>query len=213
MKLAAKSSRVVVRLGGGKELTSNTLFNVTYANINNLALKSGLAPLAMKHELAEIALVEPPPELAKLAVTVMDGPFFSCMPFPAEKLYSLTHVRYTPHYSWVDASKDLSPYRVNERLPKESHWRHMVQDAKRFLPCMQNAAHMRSLFDVKTVLIKNERDDGRPILLHQHADGPRIFSVMGAKIDNIYDLFEALPQLDRRWRDAHAGLLLARADA
>jgi hypothetical protein len=33
--------------------------------------------------------------------------------------------------------------------------------------------------------------------------------VMGAKIDNIYDLFEALPQLDARWRDARPDRLLA----
>ena len=104
--------RVIVRLASGQELTTNFLFNVTYANINNLALRSGLAPLALKHELAEVALVEPPPELARLAVTVMDGPFFSSMPYPAEKLYSLAHVRYTPHFSWVDSSKDLSPYQI-----------------------------------------------------------------------------------------------------
>ena len=65
-----------------------------------------------------------------------------------------------------------------------------------------------SLFDVKTVLVKSERDDGRPILLHPHAEAPGIISIMGAKIDNIYDLFEVLPHLNPRWRDAHMGLLL-----
>lgn len=200
--------RVVVCLAGGKELTTTSLFNVTYANINNLALRSGLAPLPLKHELAEVALVEPPPELARLAVTVMDGPFFSSMPYPAEKLYSLTHVRYTPHFSWVDSSKDVSPYQIKDRVPKELRWRYMVQDAKRFLPCLKDVIYRHSLFDLKTVLVKNERDDGRPILLQRHSDGPRIYSVMGAKIDNIYDLFEELPQMDEAWRDAHAGLLL-----
>ena len=58
-------------------------------------------------------------------------------------------------------------------------------------------------------MVKNERDDGRPILLCRHADAPRLVSVMGAKIDNIYDLFEALPQLDPRWRDARPDRLLA----
>jgi glycine/D-amino acid oxidase-like deaminating enzyme len=206
--MLCEPNRVIVRLGGGQELTTSFLFNVTYANVNNVAFRSGLAPLALKHELAEVALVEPPPELARLAVTVMDGPFFSSMPYPAEKLYSLAHVRYTPHFSWVDSSKDLSPYQISDRLPKVSRWRHMVQDAKRFLPCMQHVTYRHSLFDVKTVLVKNDRDDGRPILLHRHAEGPRIYSVLGAKIDNIYDLFESLPQTDSSWRDAHAGLLL-----
>ena len=76
----------------------------------------------------------------------------------------------------------------------------MVQDARRYLPCAAEFEHRGSLFEVKTVMVKNERDDGRPILLCRHADAPRLSSVMGAKIDNIYDLFEALPQLDPRWR-------------
>ena len=32
-------------------------------------------------ELAELALIEPPEELRPFGITVMDGPFFSCMPF------------------------------------------------------------------------------------------------------------------------------------
>jgi glycine/D-amino acid oxidase-like deaminating enzyme len=203
-----ESNRVIVRLGDGQELTASHVFNVTYANINNLALRSRLAPFALKHELAEVALIEPPPELAGLAVTVMDGPFFSSMPYPAENLYSLSHVRYTPHFSWVDSSTGLSPYQINDRLTKASRWRHMVQDAKRFLPCMQDVIYRHSLFDVKTVLVSNERNDGRPIVLHRHSEAPRVYSVMGAKIDNIYDLFDALPEADSYWRDAHAGLLL-----
>lgn len=199
--------RVVVQLASGREITSRVVFNVTYAHLNNLALRSGLAPLALKHELAEVALVEPPKELQRLGVTVMDGPFFSTMPYPSEHLYSLTHVRYTPHYSWVDSAQHPSSYAVAATLPQVSRWRHMVQDAKRYLPSLEGATYVKSLFDVKTVLLKNERDDGRPILLHRHAEAPSIFSIMGAKIDNIYDLFDVLPQLDPRWRDAHPGFV------
>lgn len=199
---------VVVQLSNGEALTTDYLFNVTYANINNILLNSGLEPLGMKHELAEVALVEPPNEFDGLAVTVMDGPFFSLMPYPAEKLYSLTHVRYTPHYSWVDASASLSPYQMNKRLPKTSRFRQMVQHAKSFVPSIEDAQYQRSLFDVKTILVNNERNDGRPILLHRHSKAPRVYSVMGAKIDNIYDLFETLPSYDKIWRDAHTGLLI-----
>jgi glycine/D-amino acid oxidase-like deaminating enzyme len=212
-RLACEAERVVVHLAGGAAVTAGHVFNVTYANINNLLLRSGLDPLGMKHELAEVALVEPPSEFAGLAVTLMDGPFFSLMPYPAEQLYSLTHVRYTPHYSWVDASASLSPYQLSQRLPKVSRWRQMVQHAKAFLPCIEDVRYRHSLFDVKTVLVNNERNDGRPILLHRHAKAPRVYSVMGAKIDNIYDLFEALPQYDEIWRQAHTGLLVGGTSA
>ena len=185
------------------------VFNATYANINALAMRSGLEMISVKHELAEVALVRPPQELNGLAVTLMDGPFFSTMPYPAAHLYSLTHVRYTPHYSWVD-NMSKSPDDVLQQLPHDTRVQYMIQDASRFLPCMKHAVHERSLFDVKTVLQKNERNDGRPIMLHQHAGEHRIISIMGAKIDNIYDLFEALPKINCEWTSAHIRLLTER---
>lgn len=208
-RLACAGERGVVVLADGAEITAGAVFNVTYANLNALALRSGLQPLALKHELAEIALVEPPAELAGLAVTVMDGPFFSTMPFPAEQLYSLTHVRYTPHFTWTDPASGRSPDAIAADLPRDSRWRHMTQDARRYLPCMGEARHRGSLFEVKTILTEKERDDGRPILLHRHRDAPCLWSVMGAKIDNVFELFAALPAVDSRWRDATAALLLA----
>ncbi len=49
-----------------------------------------------------MALMKMPPALNELGITVMDGPFFSLMPFPARSLHTLSHVRYTPHFSWQD---------------------------------------------------------------------------------------------------------------
>ncbi len=42
------------------------------------------------------------------------------------------------------------------------------------------------------MLTKNEHDDGRPILYQQKPASSRVISVLGGKIDNIYDLFEIL---------------------
>jgi hypothetical protein len=58
--------------------------------------------------------------------------------------------------------------------------------------------YVDSLFEVKTVLVKNEGDDGRPILFEKHFKLPGCYSILGGKIDNIYDVFEKLDveQLD-----------------
>jgi hypothetical protein len=53
-----------------------------------------------------------------------------------------------------------------------------------------------SLFEVKTVLIKNEGDDGRPILFEKHKELPGCYSLLGGKIDNIYDALEKLETED-----------------
>jgi glycine/D-amino acid oxidase-like deaminating enzyme len=209
LAMAAEPERTVLSLSSGDEIAARYVFNVTYANINNLLLRNGLQPLALKHELAEIALVHPPADLKGCAVTVVDGPFFSTMPYPSEGLYSLTHVRYTPHYSWVDRTAEQSPYQIAESLPQQTRWRHMMMDACRYVPCMSDIRYEKSLFDVKTVLVKNERDDGRPILLNAHQDAPALFSVMGAKIDNIYDLFEVLPTTNHEWQRADARYVLS----
>ena len=49
-----------------------------------------------------------------------------------------------------------------------------------------------SLFEVKTILMKNEGDDGRPILFEQHPQLPGCYSMLGGKIDNIFDALERL---------------------
>ncbi|MBD3843073.1 MAG: D amino acid oxidase (DAO) family protein, partial [Campylobacterales bacterium] len=54
-----------------------------------------------------------------------------------------------------------------------------------------------SLFEVKTVLVKNETDDGRPILFEEYPSLPGFYSVLGGKIDNIYDVLERLDDVTR----------------
>ncbi len=207
-RLEPRADEVGVELSGGMSFTAGTVFNVTYAMLNSVLAASGLSTLSLKQEFVEIALVEPPPELRGFGATVMDGPFFSVMPYPSESLYSLTHVRYTPHFSWLDANVDRSPYQMARELPRTSRWRHMMMDARRYMPCLSGTEWRKSLFDVKTVLLKNERNDGRPILFHRDRNAPNVISVLGGKIDNIYDLFDVLPLEDERWRGIDLSRLL-----
>lgn len=209
--IAEVDGGVVAGLSSGREIRARFAFNVTYAGINDILGLAGLPRAAVKYELTEIALVEPPPMLAPYGVTVMDGPFFSAMPYPSEKLYSLTHVRYTPHLSWTSEAVARSPYDVAAGLNPASRHRHMQLDSARYLPCIAEATWKKSLFDVKAVLIKNEKDDGRPILYQRQPAGSRIISILGGKIDNIYDLFDLVRESEPEWRDAHDGHVLGRA--
>lgn len=190
------SEGVVVTLSSGREIRARYVFNVTYAHINEILRMAELPPAKLKFELTEIALIQPPEEISGAAVTVMDGPFFSTMPYPAADLYSLTHVRYTPHLSWNSTHTHKAPYDIARGYSNTSRARYMIQDAKRFLPCLAGAEVKKSLFDVKAVLIKNEDDDGRPILFQRRPDKSRVISILGGKIDNIYDLFELVRTID-----------------
>ncbi|MEM1129223.1 MAG: FAD-binding oxidoreductase, partial [Pseudomonadota bacterium] len=172
--------------------------------INSVLDLAGLPRAHLKYELAEIALVEPPPALNGLGVTIMDGPFFSCMPYPVESLYSLTHVRYTPHSSWTDGDMPV-------RATPDTQVAHMIRDGQRFLPCLAEAEYKRSIFDIKTVLLNNEQDDGRPILYQQRPENSRVISILGGKIDNIYDLFDLVRQTNGAFAEASDAFVLGRA--
>jgi glycine/D-amino acid oxidase-like deaminating enzyme len=179
-------------------LESDVVFNCTYSNLNRL-VRDIRTMTPLKHEVAEIALINAPPLLSGLGITVMDGPFFSCMPFPAERCHSLSHVRYTPHRFFVDRDGSRDPTRELDAHPPSSQFDYMIADAARMVPCLRSASWRRSLFEIKTVLAHHEADDGRPILLRREAVHPRLFSILGAKIDNVYDVLQRVNSiLDNR---------------
>jgi glycine/D-amino acid oxidase-like deaminating enzyme len=209
MALHERAEDVVAGLSDGGEVSARHVFNVTYSGINTVLDLAGLPRARLKHELTEVALVEPPEQMQGLGVTVMDGPFFSCMPYPTEGLYSLTHVRYTPHRSWTDEHPPADS--TSERISlAETRVRHMIADARRLMPAMADARYIKSLAEVKTVLLKNERDDGRPILYQRLPREARVISILGAKIDNIYDLFELVRTSVPELSDASDRLVMGR---
>ena len=182
---------MTTKSGDEEPVTCKYLFNCTYAALNQLGGDFPSTRSPLKHEITEMALVKLPPALDGLGITVMDGPFFSVMPFPARGLHTLSHVRYTPHMHWND-EPGLSPYLRLDKYVRDTRVDRMLRDVARYLPSIAQAQHVDSLFEVKTILTKNEGDDGRPILFEKHTSLPGCFSVLGGKIDNIYDVFEKL---------------------
>lgn len=166
-------------------------FNCTYSGLNQFGGDFLGTCTQLKQEITEMALMQMPPVLEKLGITVMDGPFFSVMPFPPRDLHTLSHVRYTPHLNWED-QRSIDAYQKLKNYDHASRVDRMVRDASRYLPAILDAKHVESLFEVKTVLLKNEGDDGRPILFEKHSELPGCYSVLGGKIDNIYDVLAKL---------------------
>jgi glycine/D-amino acid oxidase-like deaminating enzyme len=173
------------------DLHADLVLNCTYSRVNHVLAASGASTIALKHQCTEMALIEPPPELDGAAVTVMDGPFFSMMPYPSRGLFTLSHVRYTPHCSWVDTGAD-GIVDGDATLQRASRAIYMIRDAERYLPCLRRVRHVDSLFEVKTVMPRSEKDDSRPILLRRSEEIPACLNVLGAKIDSVYDVEDAL---------------------
>ena len=176
------------------QLISQSVYNCTYSGMNQIKGAFLRTQTKLKHEITELALVDLPPPLNEIGITVMDGAFFSVMPFPARGLHTLSHVRYTPHYSWYDDS-NINPYDRLQEYDCQTRVERMIRDSSRYVPSLYKAKYVDSLFEVKTVLVKNEGDDGRPILFEKHPSLPNFFSFLGGKVDNIYDILEKMNQL------------------
>lgn len=183
------TSKITLSSKSGVEETvaCRYVFNCTYSGLNQLGGDYQCTRTRLKQEITEIALVQAPSALSGLGVTVMDGPFFSMMPFPPRDLHTLSHVRYTPHSHWVD-QRGINPYKKLEHYDHATRVDRMLRDVSRYLPAVLDATYVDSLFEIKTVLVSNEGDDGRPILFEDNPALPGCYSILGGKIDNIYDV-------------------------
>ncbi len=178
-----------ISMGTGNRVRATHVFNCSYAGINKILRQSGMPELPFKYEYTEVALIDVPHALRHIGVTVMDGPFFSILPFPARKCYSFTHVRYTPHDTFFDTSS------LTSHSAPTSNFLYMKNDAQRYMPSLGAISHKTSLYAAKTLLMENEIDDGRPILFRKDYALKNHHVVMGGKIDNIYDIYAVLSRL------------------
>lgn len=190
-----ENKRLQVELSASKKflfrIKTDYIFNCTYSGLNQIDGDFPGVGIPIKHEITEMPLLQMPSPLKKIGITVMDGPFFSIMPFPARDLHTLSHVRYTPHLQWLD-QRNFDPYKKLNDYDKSTRFERMIRDVRRYLPAIEDVKYIDSLFETKTVLIKNEGDDGRPILFEKHHVLPGCYSVLGGKIDNIYDVLEKI---------------------
>lgn len=176
-------------------VVSKYVFNCTYSGLNSLGGDFPGTTASLKHEIAEMPLVKTPAILRNVGITVMDGAYFSLMPYPARPgLHTLSHVRYTPHMAWLDAPTE-DPYSRLDSYTGDSRFDRMRRDAMKFLPILSQITYVDSIREVKTVLQQNENDDGRPILFEEYSSLENMYSVLGGKVDNIFDIIQQFESL------------------
>lgn len=169
-----------------------------YSQINPLHRASGIPPVPLQLEVTEMALVRLPERFRRSAFTVMDGPFFSIMPFPSRGLHTLSHVRYTPHLRWTDtdAMPDDRPIPSLASLRQgASTFREMIADVRRYVPALGATEYVDSVREVKAVLADQDRTDSRPILVRAEPSLPGYVCIMGGKIDNVNDVLHEVTAL------------------
>lgn len=186
------------------EASTGFLVNATYASTNQILKMAGADPFGIKYELCEIILCKASDELRDIGFTVMDGPFFSIMPFGLTGLHSLTSVAFTPHVTSYDTlpkftcqnGSDCSPEQLGNcnLCPNrpESAWPYMSRLADKYLRPEYRYTYEKSLFSMKPILKSSEVDDSRPTVIRIDHDAPKLLSVLSGKINTVYDMDEYL---------------------
>ncbi len=199
-----------ITLKNGDGFAGDRLLNATYASTNQiLKMVRGIDSQGfdLKYELCEIILTEPSDKLKDIGITVMDGPFFSIMPFGMTGMHSLTSVSFTPHVtSYEDvptfscqkkaeyeqcSQQSLGNCSSCDRKPK-SAWDYMDHLARKYILPQYDYKYVRSLFSMKPILKSSEIDDSRPTAIRIDHREPEMISVLSGKINTVYDMDEFL---------------------
>lgn len=196
----------LVRANDGRTFQAPFVLNATYAGTNSLAKMLGFPPFRIKYELCEIILGQASAKLQDVGITVMDGPFFSVMPFGKTGLHSLTAVSFTPHEACFETlphfacQEQAGEYCTPEHLGNCNHcqyhpataYPYMGALARKFLREEYVFQYNRSLFSMKPILLASEIDDSRPTVVRILHRNPTFVSVLSGKINTVYDLDEVL---------------------
>lgn len=195
-----------ISLGSDEVVSTSFILNATYASVNQILNMLDFEPFKIKYELCEIILCKVSDSIKDVGITVMDGPFFSLMPFGKTGYHSLTSVTFTPHITSYDilptfecqqfedaacSPQQLGNCNICPRKPK-SAWPYMSSLAKKYLRDDINIEYIESLFSMKPILMASEIDDSRPTVIRQFSDAPTFISVLSGKINTMYDLDEVL---------------------
>lgn len=210
-RIIKKSDVFEVWMEDGSLYEAPFVLNASYASVNQIIDKTeGMNKdfFDIKYELCEIILCEAKGALSGIGITVMDGPFFSIMPFGKTGLHSLTSVTFTPHVTSYEAMPSFrcqktgsgrdgcSPGRLGncnicENRP-ESAWPYMSHLADKYLREEYAYTYGESLYSMKPILKSSEVDDSRPTAIRVMSRKPAFISVLSGKINTVYDLDEFL---------------------
>lgn len=196
----------VVQTDVGDEYQTGFLLNATYAATNQILDMMGYEKFGIKYELCEIILCNVTEKLKGIGITVMDGPFFSIMPFGKTGYHSLTSVTFTPHTTSYDGVPTFACQEKSGGYCPKFHlgncndcmakpctaFPYMSNLARKYMKDEYGFEYERSLFSMKPILMSSEIDDSRPTVIRTYSKNPTFAAVLSGKINTVYDLDEVL---------------------
>lgn len=191
--------KYILELNTKKIIETPLVINTTYSSINIVNKLFGVELLDLKYELCEVELGIPSKELSNVAFTIMDGDFFSTMPFGKENYHTLTSVHFTPHLTSYEKIPKFSCQEKhikcgqkmlfncnNCKYRPNSKEKEMYALFNEYLLDKYKFEYKESLFAIKPILMKSENDDSRPTIIKKHSNSPTFISCLSGKVSTIY---------------------------
>ncbi len=193
----------VVKINNESLLKAPLVINASYSGINDvLKIFNKNTLFDLKYELCEMIFCSVADPLKNTGFTVMDGEYFSIMPFGDGSLHSLTSVCHTPHKVSYNSVPDFQENH-NNNFFCEMHkikncsicsqqittaWKAMNTLSQKYLNPEFSFDYQYSKFEIKPILKTSEQDDSRPTIIKIHNESPKLMSVFSGKVSTIYDL-------------------------
>lgn len=183
-----------------EELEEYDLIVIATYSLNNSLLKK--YPNAQKNyqfELCEKLILKLPEKFSKKSVVVVDGPFMCMDPFGRTGLFAMGNVVHAIHKRSIGKLPEIpSEYKnlIDQGViknPPITNFNAFINSAKEYLPGIEKAEHIGSMFTIRTVLPYREHDDARPTIV-EHV-GDKTIVVFSGKIPTCIDAAEQVLHL------------------
>lgn len=151
----------------------------TYAGLNDILGKLGCETAEYKFQVVEKPVVRLPEVFRGQSIVVIDGPFGCVDPLDDTGLHVLGHVTKTIHAENVGFCARIPAHLTSSinrgliddhgiiELSRLTRFREVADDLARYIPGVEKAEHIGSMFTVRAVLAGVEETDARPTLVER----------------------------------------------
>lgn len=168
----------------GDVTSAQVVINATYSDINRLTQKLGYDISENQYEYTAVPIIEL--DIPPFGVTIMDGPFFTLLPYGKSGKYLLYGVNNSvirrvtsqqmPH-TWHEPK--TSPF---NSLDKGRFFEDMKTAVASFMPIINQSKLSGFLQGPRMVLAKNDDTDARPSVINVFED--KYMTIFSGKIDH-----------------------------
>lgn len=166
----------------------DVVVNATYANLNGIIFNYPEGHKNYQFEICEKLVLKLPEKFKDLSVVIIDGPFMCIDPYADTGLHVMGNVVHAIHATntglFPEIPEEIKPL-LNKGIiknPPVTNFKKFIESAKYFMPEIEKAEHVGSMYTVRTVLPNVDKTDERPTFVYRV--NKKIINIFSGKIGN-----------------------------